>query len=418
VEAITIREEMIARRSPTSALPAVVLGGGHSALSVARSLGRLGIPVDYVSEGARLPVDRSRYVRRSLDFGTGPDLRERWREWLLGREPSVILFCSGQGATLVATHRAELEERGHLPMEAADGPLLAMVSKVRTYELARAAGVPTPWSFGVETLEDLESSLARASYPCVVKPALSLFPLPGLPPGNKGLLVEDAARLRETLTAPLQQGHSVVLTEFIPGPPDSFSSYYSYLDADGEPLFHLTKRKLRQYPLGFGEGTYHLMNWDAEVAELGLRFFQGAGLRGLNNVEFRRDERDGQFKLIECNPRFTAANELLRRAGLDVARLCYERLTGRPSHLDGPFRDGLSLWTAPEDVKAFLELRRTGEVSTRVWLRQVARRHEPFVFAWSDPLPAVTQIRWRGAGLARNMARRLGGRASLRSRRH
>ena len=67
-----------------------------------------------------------------------------------------------------------------------------------------------------------------------------------------------------------------------------------------------------------------------EVAELGLRFFQGVGLRGLANVEFKRDARDGRLKLIECNHRFTAPTGLLRAAGMDLPLFVYNRLTGRP----------------------------------------------------------------------------------------
>lgn len=381
-------------------MPAVVLGGGHSALSVARSLGKLGVAVDYISEGANLPVGQSRYVRRHLELGRGPDLGDRWLEWLLASEPSVVLFCSGHGATLVARWRPELEARGHLPMEANDEILLAMVDKVRTYELARQAGVPCPWSFGIASQDELDDALQLATFPCVVKPALSLFALPNLPPGNKGLLIDGPDELRDVVRPALRQGHSVVVTEFIPGPPDSFSSYYSYLDSSGQPLFHVTKRKLRQYPLDFGEGTYHLMHWDQEVAALGLRFFQGIGLRGLANVEFRRDSRDGRFKLIECNPRFTAANELIRRAGLDLGRFCYQRLVGGPVTVPGRLEDGASLWSASEDWRAFREHHRKGELPAAVWLRQALRRHEPALLDWRDPTPALVRSaqRVRGRG--------------------
>jgi D-aspartate ligase len=87
----------------------------------------------------------------------------------------------------------------------------------------------------------------------------------------------------------LDAGHPMLVTEYVPGPDDQYRSYYTYLDHEGEPLVHFTKRKLRQYPTHFGLGSYHLTEWNPEVAELGLRFARGAGLRGLVNVEFKRD---------------------------------------------------------------------------------------------------------------------------------
>jgi predicted ATP-grasp superfamily ATP-dependent carboligase len=201
---------------------------------------------------------------------------------------------------------------------------------------------------------------------------------------------------------------SVVLTEFIPGPPDSFSSYYTYLDESGTPLLQVTKRKLRQYPLGFGEGTYHLVSHEPEVAEVGLRFFRGVGYRGLGNVEFRRDDRDAQWKVIECNPRFTAANELIQHAGVDLVAFTYCRLAGLPAETPGDFRDGLSIWLPVNDWRAFREHRRRGELTTFTWLRQVARWHAPAVVDRSDPVPALARLAQRVGGLVRRLAGRAG----------
>ena len=96
-------------------------------------------------------------------------------------------------------------------------------------------------------------------------------------------------------------------------------------------------------------------------------------MRGIANVEFKRDERDGRLKLIECNDRFTAANEQFRRAGLDLALFVYSRLAGRPAPPVDAYRAGVRLWHPGKDFRAFLELRRRGELTTAAWLRSVAR---------------------------------------------
>ena len=61
-----------------------------------------------------------------------------------------------------------------------------------------------------------------------------------------------------------------------------------------------------------------------------LRLFRHVGLRGLANVEFKLDPRDGQYKLIECNARFTAANGLVAKSGIDLGRFVYCRAVGLP----------------------------------------------------------------------------------------
>lgn len=71
------------------------------------------------------------------------------------------------------------------------------------------------------------------------------------------------------------------------------------------------------------------------VARTGRDFLTKIGLRGIAHVEFKWDARDGAFKLIECNHRFVNVQELIRRAGIDVAVLAYEEALGRD--VRGPY---------------------------------------------------------------------------------
>jgi predicted ATP-grasp superfamily ATP-dependent carboligase len=208
-------------------------------------------------------------------------------------------------------------------------------------------------------------------------------------------MVRDDAELGRQVGPIVGIGLPILVTEFISGPDDRFCSYYSYLDENGLPLFHFTKRKLRQFPPRFGTGTYHVTEWQPEVAEVGLRFFQGVGLRGLGNVEFKRDERDGQLKLIECNARFTMATAQVRRAGIDLALVAYARLTGQALPRMDTFRDGVRLWYPGLDLRAMRQYRAAGDLTTAQWVRSLAHRQHLPVFDVGDPLPYLAAVRGR-----------------------
>ena len=125
-------------------------------------------------------------------------------------------------------------------------------------------------------------------------------------------------------------GLEMLITELVPGPDDACRSYYTFVDEAGQTIAEATKHKLRQFPVGYGLTTYHITEHNEETRDLGRRFCAGVGVKGVACVEFKRDPRDGQLKVIECNSRFTAGNELIRHAGLDLALLAYNRVTGRP----------------------------------------------------------------------------------------
>src|SRR5262249_30148466 len=85
---------------------AIVLGGGATSLSVARSLGRAGVQVYAINEGTAY-VRYSRYCRWLAGAGDTP---ESWIRFLLGPKSnrlggSVLLACSDDAIAIIAGYR-------------------------------------------------------------------------------------------------------------------------------------------------------------------------------------------------------------------------------------------------------------------------------------------------------------------------
>jgi predicted ATP-grasp superfamily ATP-dependent carboligase len=193
----------------------------------------------------------------------------------------------------------------------------------------------------------------------------------------------------------------------IPGGDDKQGSYYTYLDENGRNLFDFTKRVIRRYPVNMGLATYHITDHVPEIKEVALRFFQHVGLRGVAHIEFKPDPRDGQFKLIECNARFTAADCLLAASGINLPLFVYNRVIGQPEPLPSTYRLGLRLWDPVQDFRAYRQLKQMGLLDFRGWVRSLRHRQTLPVFRWNDPLPAVVDsVRLIGRGIDRVVSTR------------
>ncbi len=369
--------------------PAIVLGGGHNALSIARRLGARGVAVHALNH-AGTDVTRSRFARTISLGGENPFHLEA-AEFLLGKESdhlrgAVLLVASDEGLQLVAAHRPALEARFELDLSDPEAQL-KMLDKLATCHAAREAGVPAPNFWTVSTVEDAEAIRETILFPLIVKPHRSyLFEAKY---GKKFLDVADFDGLADALALVQSAGTGALLMEKIPGPDSDLCSYYTYLDENGEALFDFTKRIIRRFPKNMGLATHHVTDEIPELREPSLRLFQHVGLRGVANVEFKRDARDGVLKLIECNARFTAANSLVAKCGLDLAWFVYCRIVGLPLPDMTRYRSGVKLWDPPRDFKAFRELRRLGELRTGEWLKHIAGPQTFPVFAITDPWPSV-----------------------------
>jgi predicted ATP-grasp superfamily ATP-dependent carboligase len=392
---------------PANLPPAILLGGEIIAVSAARSLARTGVEVIALGE-SREPVQWSRHCSRFVDMGTGRPARERYLKWLVTEGPrrGVLIACVDDALELLVRDEATLRGHGYQLVECDTAVLAALLDKHRTYELCREVGVPAPRTALVRDAEAAERAAREFPYPCALKPLHSHRFAEHFGILAKVVRIESREELVSAFDRMLSLGLEMLVTEIIPGRDDRFRSYYTYMDADGRPLFHLTKGKLRQWPIEFGLATYQLTVWEPEVARLGLRFFEAARLRGLGNIEFKHDPRDGAWKLIECNARLTAATEQVRIAGIDLPLLVYNRVTGRPDPpLDG-FRDGVYFWHPVEDVKAMLAYRRAGQLSVRGWARSLMHRQHFAMASLDDPMPTVRTIGRRARNLARNVAAR------------
>lgn len=384
------------RSEKRPALPAVILVGGEAnALSVARELGRQGVPVFGLSTEATC-VQHSRYCRwLPLPAGEPGGAQDRLLRFLLSESAehlrgSVVIACSDAGLKLLAEHREAL--LSHYRLDLAHPPAqLAMLDKLRTYELARTGGVPTPLFWAVSTREDVLNLRSELVFPLMVKPRISHVFEQRF--GRKHVIVETFNELIACFDSAADAGMDVLLVEVIPGGDDLLASYFTYVDEGGEALCHFTKRVIRRYPVGMGAACYHITGSVPEIVGPALRLLATAGVRGLANVEFKYDTRDNQHKLIECNARFVASNALVAKAGLRLATFVYKRALGKnPPLVVTPSGRPQRLWDPLRDFAAFLQLRRAGQITFWQWLVSIAhRQHFPY-FALFDPAPTLSRL--------------------------
>jgi len=389
--------------------PAIVLGGTANALSIVRSLGRASIS-SYAINHPQAEVRYSRFCKW-IDIPKAPGtIAESWAAYLLGRESNhlrgaVLLAASDEAIELIAENRQALSERFRLDVSNPKAQL-CMLNKLCTYEAAQRAHVPTPKFWLTDKREQVEKLKDKLIFPLILKPFFShqlkaYFNV-----------VRTFEELLDAFDATFRAGIRTFLVELIAGGDDKLCSYYTYLDESGNNLFDYTKRIIRRFPLTVGRGVYHVTDHVPDVKELSMKLFREVGLRGIANVEFKLDERDGQLKLIECNARFTAADCLLTASGLNLSVFVYNRLTGHTQPTPTSFRSGTRLWYPLKDFLAYRRLNRMGLLSFYQWVRSILHPQIFPFFRWDDPLPSIIRpfgflVRRIRAGVVRAKVSRL-----------
>jgi D-aspartate ligase len=371
--------------------PVVVLGEGYAGatmMGVVRSLGRLRIPVSVFSSHPHSPARFSRYCR----YHHAPDSVQQADalEKLLiehAKESSMkpLLFPVGDGEVMFLAESRERLQPYYRFNQACPDLIRAMANKRTQYEIVAASDLSIPPTyFGINSAN---ASRYSVEFPVVIKPVYAhLWPWRGK---TKALSAENCAELEKHLKEMERRGIEVVVQSIIPGPASELYTIAAYISKAGEAVAVGSLRKVRHYPLDFGFGS---LNEAVRVENLEnqiVRFLCDIGFRGVCGVEFKRDRRDGRFRLIEINPRFELAHHLLSTAGADVATAMYADLTGDELKSTTPYRVGMRWISLSLDLKACRALFARGDLSFHSWIQSMCRVRTEALLTWDDPWPGL-----------------------------
>jgi predicted ATP-grasp superfamily ATP-dependent carboligase len=357
---------------------AIVVGGGTNALGVVRSLGGAGVKVALMFKGRGGSALSSRHVAQRISIADYADLPARLlalAEQLGGRP--VLLLTEEEAVRVVSEAREQLLPRLRFRL----GPhamMMALTHKDGVQAEAQRHGLPIPRAVHLREPADL-AALTELRFPCVLKPGLKHA---GYGARFKKAYVVDSPEQARALfdeIAPVLP--DLIVQEWIAGGDDSIYFCLQYIGADGRAVASFTGRKLRAWPPQVG-GTASCMaapEADAELAALTQRFFAATGFQGMGSMEYKRDERDGRFYVVEPTVGRTDFQQevaTVNGSNLPYAAYCHEcGLAVPPSQPRTPV-----IWREPTSDR---------------WSEQAQGPHAAFAqhpvcdayFRWDDPRP-------------------------------
>jgi D-aspartate ligase len=412
-----------APRPATTTVPVVVLTRSpspllHGVLGVVRSLGRWGVPVYAAVAGHNMPSDYSRYLqdRFTVTFDESSparylnDLLDVGR--LIGRR-SILLPIDEPSSMFLADNDTSLREWFEFPRQERN-LVHALANKKDLYALCQRWGVPTPQTLFPEDLSAVRDFCRHGHFPVVVK-AIDPRLLHEHAQGKSVTVARTADELLGVFErASVNQAPNLLLQEYIPGGSDSIWMFNGYFDESSDCLLSFTGVKLRQCLPDTGPTSLGLCRHNETIDRSTKEFLKSLRYRGIVDLGYRYDARDGRYKLLDVNPRIGSTFRLfVGPNGMDVARALYLDLTGQPVP-ESSTPEGRKWLVEQYDLLSSVMLGSAGRLGIRDWLRSLKGIDETAWFARDDlaPFPAMLRccmrIAWDKAagGLQSNGARR------------
>ncbi len=361
----------------------------HGGLGVIRSLGRIGVPVYGVHEGPWAPAASSRYLHGRCFWQPSPDDTDRVLAGLkrlaerIGQR-AVLIPTDDAGAIFLAEYGDDLRPWFLFPKPPRELPR-QLAGKYSLYELCGQLGVPCPQANLPGSLDAAREFAAGTGFPLIAK--LTTPWRHGNGKLRSTSIVADEAELDGIYRACDRGGAGLMLQEFIPGGRGQDWFFHGYCDASARCRPAFTGVKERSYPAhagltSLGRSTPNPRLRD-EIASLLTRL----SYSGILDLDLRWDARDGQYKLLDFNPRLGAQFRLfLDSAGVNVVLAQYLDLTGHVIP-DGEQVSGRGFLVENYDPLGALGYWRRGELGLRSWAASLRTVDETAWFARDDLRP-------------------------------
>ncbi len=115
-----------------------------------------------------------------------------------------------------------------------------------------------------------------------------------------------------------------IIQEFIPG----YVHDACLLMENGKTLAILTQTRQLMYPITGGVGAINYTTHDPELRAVAIRLMESLDWTGPAEVEFKYDQRDKKYKLIEINPKLWGTLDLSIQSGVSFPVLIRDLLMG------------------------------------------------------------------------------------------
>ncbi len=371
---------------------AIVIGGEHPGLGIARSLGRRGIPV-FIIDDQHSVSQFSRYATRVVRVKDLRDDRKTVESVMdvgqrYGLKGWVLFPTRDETVAAFSRHRDRLAEFFRVTTPCWDTVRWAW-DKKNTYDLAAQLGIPVPGTYNPRTEQELAELYSRL--PLAIKPAVkeNFF----YATGAKAWRAETPDQLNHLFRKAIRQirPEEILIQEIIPGDGQRQYSYCAFF-RDGEAHSTLVARRVRQHPREFGRAATYVETVELPaIVELSERFLRAINYYGLVEVEFKQDPRDGLFMLLDVNARTWGFHSISGPAGVDFPYLLYADQVGKPVDRSDA-RAGVGWLRAVTDLPtAALDLW-DGELDLRSYWSSLRHTRIESVFCLQDPLPSIAEV--------------------------
>jgi len=239
---------------------------------------------------------------------------------------AVLLPTSDKDMNIISINRDLLQSNTKFLFP--DHSIIEMLlNKHLFYPHFEKLSIPVPRTFSNASGSNINEISNLIQYPCIIKPAWRNQQWIRRNKSVKAYYFAGKKELLEAFPTFKSNFDEIVIQEYISGSEENIVCYISLVDENSDPMFDFTCRKLRQYPVTFGDTSMAVSTHDEEIIEISRDIIKKIKFKGLIGIEYKYDPQAQTYKVIEITPcRFDRQASILNRSNIDLPIIYYNYL--------------------------------------------------------------------------------------------
>jgi len=347
-------------------------------LSLVHCVGTAGIPVITGSEKYKTPTAYSKYSTKHVifsDYESDEFIEELCELTKRVGQKMVIVTYDDRVILQISTHRDRLGK--HFLFTLPEHSMVEkLLDKLIFCDLCEQMDLPAPASLKVSSKEELKATTKKLRAPYLIKPAYRHLwfheDFTDVVGNYQKAYRCDTYEELEQLYGKISQIHpDVVIQEYIIGDDSSMFDLNFYVSEDFQIENCVNAQKMRVYPPTAGWGSYVRTVHNKKMYAICEDIIKKLKLRGLINIQFKKDERTDEPKLIEIHTRTSIFDFLGAKAGQNIPASYYAHLTGHTEFAmkNSDYRDEVKYINIARDVRLFLRYRKSYNIPMGSWAK-------------------------------------------------
>ncbi len=331
-------------------------------------------------------VDKRFFIKSNLLKNSSIEEFESYKNEVISilksNKINVFIPVGNMSFHFASKYKEELEKLTRLLVVDKDCMQVAQ-NKEMTFKFAEKIGVPTPGTYYLNSVDDIEKIAGEVTFPCVVKKT-NFFEGGVVYCNNKDELTN---KLKIIMASRASNASYPIVQEYVSGPGTGFYGIFK----NGKCINYFIHERIHEYPVTGGSSSFAKSIYNDKLKELGAKVLEGLNWQGVAMVEFKKDIINGTYKLMEINPKYWGSLELSYRAGINFPYINYLIAMDKPLETTPQtYRENVYFrWILPDDYLWKLFTSKEQRENFRLIKKKIKIYNNLY---WTDPLTIIFNL--------------------------